>query len=69
MKTAIEREQAFRRDLKVLLDNHGAELEAILIDGPHLYSAITEVSMGGQWDSGNKWNSGGQTHEFCEFDL
>jgi hypothetical protein len=65
MKTAKEREEAFRRELAELLSKHNAEL--LVTDDGRSYgmqSGIAEVSMMSEWDA-----DGNQTAEYTEFRL
>ena len=63
MKTAKEREEAFRCDLAELLARHKAEL-AITDDGKSygMHSGIAVVTMMSEWDE-----AGNQTAEYTEF--
>lgn len=65
MKTAKEREDAFRRDLAELLQKHGAELQVTDDGRPYgLHSGVCRISMYG------KWNADGEPmEEYAEFDL
>ena len=63
MKTAKEREEAFRRDLAELLAKHKAELD-ITDDGKSygMHSGIAEVTMMSEWDA-----EGNLTADYTEF--
>ena len=63
MKTAKEREEAFRRDLAELLAKHKAELD-ITDDGKSygMHNGIAVVTMMGEWDG-----NGDATAEYTEF--
>ena len=63
MRTAKEREEAFRRDLAELLAKHKAELD-ITDDGRSywMHSGIAVVTMTGEWDG-----DGNETAEYTEF--
>lgn len=65
MRTAKEREEAFRSDLSELLAMHKAKL-SVTDDGKGygMYCGIAEVAMMGEWDE-----SGNQTVEYTEFRL
>ena len=65
MRTAAERECAFRRDLAELLAKHKAELD-ITDDGKDygMHSGIVIVTMMGEWD-----DDGNNTAEFTDFRL
>jgi hypothetical protein len=65
MKTAKEREEAFRRDLAELLAKHEAEMD-ITDDGKSygLHSGVCVISMPPRWDS-----DGDQLAEYTEFRL
>jgi hypothetical protein len=64
METAEEREQAFRSDLKALLDKHSAEIEVTDDDKPYgLHSGIVIVSME------SSFHDGECIKEFCSFEL
>ena len=65
MKTAKEREEAFRRDLAELLAKHKAELD--ITDDRKSYgqhNGIAVVTMMGEWDS-----NGDATAEYTEFEI
>ena len=62
MKTAKERESAFRKDLAALLDKHGAELD-IDDDGLAWRAKITVIMNSRYCDDSE------MTHEHREFDL
>ena len=64
MKTAIEREAEFRKDLQALLNKHGAELN-ITDDGkPYgMHRAVCRVEMDGIYENGCT------VLEYAEFDL
>ena len=65
MKTAKEREAAFRRDLAELLKKHEAEIEVADDGKPYgMHSGIAIVSMDSKWDE-----HGNQTDEFVEFKI
>lgn len=64
MKTAVERESAFRKDLDDLLTKHGAVLD-ITDDGEDCgfgVSGIAVITMYSTWDI-----NGDQTADFAEF--
>jgi len=63
MKTAKDREEAFRRDLVELLAKHKAELK-ITDDGKSygMHSGIAEVTMMSEWDA-----EGNLTADYTEF--
>ncbi|MDP1650508.1 MAG: hypothetical protein Q8M01_20230 [Rubrivivax sp.] len=63
MKTAVERERAFRDDLAALLKKHNAEL-AVTDDGRSygMHRGIAEVTMMSEWDEDHN-----QTAEYVEF--
>lgn len=63
MRTAQEREEAFRRDLAELLAKHKAELD-ITDDGKAygMHSGIAVVTMMSEWDS-----DGNVTDDYTEF--
>lgn len=65
MLTAQEREDAFRRDLVLLLARHRAEIE-ITDDGSTCESRvpIVVVTMSAEWDEDDR-----RTAEFAEFRL
>lgn len=65
MKTAKEREEAFRRDFAELLAKHKAEFD-VTDDGASfgMHSGIALVSMHGEWDS-----NGDPVAEYTEFRL
>lgn len=65
MRTAKEREAAFRLDLAELLKKHKAELD-ITDDGKAygMHSGIAIVTMMGEWDG-----DGNITAEYTEFRL
>lgn len=65
MKTAQEREDAFRDDLAQLLAKHGAEMD-VTDDGRDfgLHRGVCEISMNGKWDE-----NGNQVAEYTEFRL
>jgi len=63
MKTAKDREEAFRRDLAELLARHKAELS--ITDDRKAYgmhSGVAEVTMDGEWDA-----DGNLTADYTEF--
>mgnify|MGYP001592367664 CR=1 FL=1 len=66
MRTAKEREEAFRRDLAELLEKHGAELN-VTDDGRSygMQSGVCEVIMG------DVWSADGDTllAEYAEFTI
>ena len=63
MKTAVEREEAFRADFEELLKRHKAEFE-VKDDGKPwgLHSGVAEVVMISEYDG-----VGNQTAEYTEF--
>jgi hypothetical protein len=65
MKTAKEREEAFRADLAELLAKHKAELD-ITDDGKSygMHTGIAVVTMMGEWDS-----NGDAKAEYAEFKI
>lgn len=65
MKTAKEREAAFRQDLADLLKKHSAEL-TITDDGKSygMHSGIAIVSIDSEWDS-----NGDVIAEYAEFQI
>ena len=65
MKTAKEREEAFRADFAELLKKHDAEFE-VTDDGKAygMHSGIAVVSMSSSWDE-----TGEQITEYTEFRL
>lgn len=60
MKTAEEREKAFRIELAALLEAHKAELEITDLCG--VETGIAIITMRGEWD-----NDGNETAEFTCF--
>ena len=65
MKTAKQREEAFRAELASLLDRHGASLQ-VTDDGKGcgLHAGIAIVSMDGIWN-----DDGDLLAEFAEFSI
>jgi hypothetical protein len=63
MRTAKQREEEFRADLKALLEKHKAELD-ITDDGRSygMHNGIAVVTMMGEWDG-----DGNETAEYTEF--
>lgn len=63
VKTAKDREDAFRRDLKSLLAKHKAEMR-ITDDGKGygMHIGVAEVTMMSEWDAG-----GNLTADYTEF--
>lgn len=65
MKTAKEREEAFRRELAELLQKHDAELQVTDDGRPYgMQSGVCRISMSGKWDA-----DGEPLEEYAEFDL
>ena len=65
MFTKEEREEAFRKDLKELLEKHKAELWVGDDGRPYgLHSGVVEITMYGKWDE-----NGDQIAEFTDFKL
>jgi hypothetical protein len=64
MKTAKEREDAFRNELKELLAKHGAEL-TVTDDGKAygMQIGVCEIYMSSQWDA--EGNLLADTTHFC----
>ena len=54
MKTAIDREYAFRKDLRMLLEKHDTLLEFMYADKVfNIYGGRTRVTMFGRYDKDN----------------
>jgi hypothetical protein len=64
MKTAQEREAAFRFELAELLARHNAELEITLGGGDYGTCGIAEVTMISQYDENHK-----KIAEYTEFTI
>jgi hypothetical protein len=63
MKTAAEREAAFRADFEELLKRHKAEFDVTDDGRPYgLHSGVAEVTMISEYDG-----QGNQTAEFAQF--
>lgn len=63
MKTAAEREAAFREDFEALLKRHKAEFDVTDDGRPYgMHSGVAEITMSGEWDE-----DGSQTAEYAEF--
>jgi len=64
MKTAKEREEAFRKDFQELLTKHNAEVDIMEQLTDHYLISVIEVIMPGKWDA-----DGNQIDEYTEFKL
>ena len=64
MKTAKEREEAFRKDFQELLTKHNAEVDMYDYGTDYFPDMFIEVIMPGKWDA-----DGNQIDEYTEFKL
>jgi len=65
MKSKEQLEKDFRKDLKILLKKHNAEMEITDDDKPYgMHSAIVTIYIANTWD-----DKGETTSKNCEFNL
>lgn len=65
VKTAKQREEEFRADMKALLEKHHAEIDVTDDGRPYgMHSGVCRVTMDGKYDS-----YGETLEEFAEFEL
>ena len=65
MKTAKQREDEFRADLKALIEKHGAEIDVTDDGRPYgMQSGVCQVMMMGKYDK-----DGEPVEEYTEFQL